>query len=152
MLAMLRTSRRVLAGAFELLVLTSWLSVAAAACLGASTPASSMDAPMTVPTAMNHSSMGHHASESPASHSMTVHDDCPHCTTVEAPCMESSSDCDVPVAVMPVQPEQPDFTALLDDSAEIPARIQSARHFIPHASPPPRSGRDLHIFHCSFQE
>lgn len=135
MLALLRTSRRFLAGALGLLVVGSWLSVAAAACVVDGPAASDM---------VDHAGMGQSMEQSMG--------DCPHCDTADAPCIDDRSDCDIPVGIIPAQPEEPDAPALIESTMAIPVVVNAAPMVVPHASPPSPSGRMLHLLNCSFQE
>ena len=135
MLAALRTTRRIIGGALALLVLSSWLSVAVAACI-------------------EHGEKTH--AEMPAmTMAMAMPDSCPHCDSValEDSCVDAATDCELPPAVLPASPDDLKFVAVATHAADTAEPPPVPASIVPAATDPPAiSGRDRHIFNCSFLE
>ena len=137
MLAALRTTRRILGGALALLVVSSWLSVAVAACLEHGGPQDG-DAHAGMASAM--AEMSH---------------DCPHCDSVavDMACADNVADCELPAAVLPSNSDETKFAAIAPSTAGDPSpRLNPAIVPAMAADPPVPTGRDRHILFCSFQE
>lgn len=138
MLATLRKLRHMLAGALGLLLLSSWLSLAAAAC---------------VDGVMGHAGMaGMSMDHAAMDMEMPMSGDCPHCVEANSPCIDSGSDCELPPALIPSQPDQPDLLAaaapLLPEAGLPPVQPET----LSCSDPPLPAGRSLHVLNCSFQE
>lgn len=135
MLAMLRTSRRIIGSALALLVLSSWLSVAVAACIDHAQAGSQ-------PMAAMGDMAGH---------------DCPHCdsqpSATGTACADKADNCKPPPVVLSSVHDEFQLAAIAEHPAGVPVPVLRPHAIIPVAtSPPAPSGRDLHVLYCSFQE